>query len=67
MLKQGWICLNKRRIFLNMSDFMITDMVLKYVSYNTQRKVTLQVPEYLFRDEHIQNPVKDLRYSPLKR
>ena len=33
----------------------------EYVSYNTQLKVTLQVNEYLLRDECIQNSVKDLR------
>ena len=33
----------------------------EYVSYNTQFKVTLQVNEYLLRDECIQNSVKDLR------
>ena len=31
------------------------------VSYNTQREVSQLVNEYLFRDEYIQNPVKDLR------
>ena len=33
----------------------------EYVSYNTQLKVTLQVNEYLLRDECIQNSLKDLR------
>ena len=36
----------------------------EYVSYNKQRKVTLQANEYLLR--LIQNPVKDLRWSALE-
>ena len=33
------------------------------VSYNTQRKVILQVHEYLLRDELIQIPFTDIRQS----
>ena len=33
----------------------------EYVLYNTYRKVTLQVNEYLLSDSRIQNSVKDLR------
>ena len=35
----------------------------EYIPYNTQRKVTLQVNEYLLTERRIQNPVKDLRWS----
>ena len=38
----------------------------EYVSYNTQRKATLQVNEYLLRDGRIHNPVEDLRQSALE-
>ena len=52
---QFWIC-------LNMSEFMIIDRVLN-VSYDTYCKVTLHIIQNLLKDEHIQNPVKDLRYN----
>ena len=35
--------------------------VSEYVSYNAYGDSTLQVHEYLLRDERIENPVKDLR------
>ena len=38
----------------------------EYVSYNTQREVTLQVNEYLLSNRPIQNLVKNLRWSALK-
>ena len=37
----------------------------EYVSYNTQREVTLQVNVYLLRGGRNQNPVKGLRWSTL--
>ena len=39
----------------------------KYVSYNTQREVTLQFNEYLLRDMRIQDPVNDLRWSVIEK
>ena len=39
----------------------------EYVSYSTQREVTLQANEYLLRDGSIQNPVRDLRWSALQK
>ena len=45
---------------LYMSRFWI-QQGSEYVSYNAQRKVTLQVNEYLLRNHCIQNPCKDLR------
>ena len=47
----------------NMSEYVCIygkSQGFEYVSYNTQRKVTLQVNGYLLRDTHIQNLVKDL-------
>ena len=38
----------------------------EYESYNTQRKVPLEVNEYLLRDRQIQEPVKDLGWAFLK-
>ena len=35
----------------------------EYVSYKTEREVTLQVNECLLRNGHIPNPVKDLRFG----
>ena len=34
--------------------------VPEYVLFNSKRKVTLQINEYLLRGGHIQNPFKDL-------
>ena len=39
----------------------------EYISYNTQREVTLQVNKCLLRDGRIQNPVKDLRQNALEK
>ena len=39
----------------------------EYVSCNTEDDVFLQFNEYLLRDGHIQNPVKDLRQSTLEK
>ena len=39
----------------------------EYVSYNTQREVTLQINGYLLRDRYIQNLVKDLKCSTLEK
>ena len=50
-----------------MPEFTIIDRVLNNISYNTQREVTLQVYQYLLRDERIQNPAKDLRYNALEK
>ena len=39
----------------------------EYVSQNTECNVKPQVNECLFRDRHIHNPVKDLRWSALEK
>ena len=39
----------------------------EYVSYNTQQKVTLQVNEYLLRNDQTQDPVTDLRQGALEK
>ena len=39
----------------------------EYVSYNTEYKVKPQFNKCLFRDRHIHNPFKDLRWSALEK
>ena len=39
----------------------------EYITYNTQREVTVKSNEYLLRNEPVVNPAKDLRYSALEK
>ena len=72
MPRHGSICLNKTLICLNMSKFSVIDRVLnmtgfwisfiQYIAWGQSRSY-----EYLFRDERIQNPVKDQKWSALEK
>ena len=55
-----WICQNMPWMYL-----VLVLYISEYASYNTQRKVTLQVITSTYWE--IQNPVKDLRWSTLKK
>ena len=69
-----WICKSTKSskyvtIWLNMLQCVVNMPEYIWIYNNRQgyEQVTLQVNEYLLRNMHIQNPVKDLRWSTLEK
>ena len=68
--KYAKIWLNMSEQDLNMPEYVgiyNNKQGSEYVSYDTQRKVTQQVNQYLLRDGRIQNPFKGIRQSALEK